>query len=138
MADRISIVNELKRALRENGLTYADVAEKLGLSLASVKRLFSTGDFSLERVDQICELLGLGLREILERSDERAEPSNQLTDAQETEIVSDLKLLLVTWLVLIRTPFEEIIEGYQFDQRDLLRYLIRLDRLKVIELQPGN
>jgi transcriptional regulator with XRE-family HTH domain len=138
MPDRDSIVTELKRALRENGLTYADVAEKLGLSTASVKRLFSTGDFSLQRVDEICELLGLGLREILERSHERAEPTNQLTDAQETEIVSDLKLLFVTWLVLIRTPFEEIIEGYRFCERDLLHYLIRLDRLKVIELQPGN
>src|SRR6201996_9809453 len=138
MPDRVSIVTELKRALRESGLTYADVAEKLGLSTASVKRLFSSGDFSLQRVDEICELLGLGLREILERSHERAEPTNQLTDAQETEIVSDLKLLFVTWLVLIRTPFEEIVEGYQFGERELLQYLIRLDRLKVIELQPGN
>jgi hypothetical protein len=46
MPDRASIVTELKRALRENGLTYADVAEKLSLSTASVKRLFSSGDFS--------------------------------------------------------------------------------------------
>ena len=28
--------------------------------------------------------------------------------------------------------------GYQFTEREALQYLIRLDRLKVIELQPGN
>jgi AcrR family transcriptional regulator len=138
MADRVRIVTELKQALRQSGHTYRDVAKKLDLSVASVKRLFSTADLSLQRVDEICELIGLGLRDILERAHEHTEPTNPLTLAQETEIVSDLKLLLVTWLVLIRTPFEEIIEGYRFTEREALQYLIRLDRLKVIELQPGN
>lgn len=138
MADRALIVSELKRLLREAGLTYRDVARQLGLSLASVKRLFSTGDFSLERVDAICELLGVALREVLERAQERTAPTTQLTLTQEQEIVSDLKLLLVTWLVLIRTPFEEIVRGYRLSEREVLRCLIRLDRLKVIELQPGN
>src|SRR6202034_4091877 len=62
----------------------------------------------------------------------------QLTLAQESEIVSDLRLLFMTWLVLIRTPFEEMVRSYRFSEREALRYLIRLDRLKVIELQPGS
>jgi hypothetical protein len=44
----------------------------------------------------------------------------------------------MTWLLLIRTPFEEMTQQYHFTEREALRYLIRLDRLKVIELQPGN
>ena len=138
MAQRTEIVAELKKALRESGHTYADVARKLELSVASVKRLFSTQDLSLQRVDQICELIGLGLREILDRSAERTAPTNQLTVAQEGELVSDPKLLFMTWLVLIRTPFEDMTRDYRFTQREALQYLIRLDRLKVIELQPGN
>jgi transcriptional regulator with XRE-family HTH domain len=138
MADRARIVTELKQALREKGYTYAAVAGKLGLSVASVKRLFSSGDFSLQRVDQICELLEMSLWEILQRAQERAAPTNQLTLTQEQEIVSDPKLFLVTWLVLNRTQFQEILRDYRFSQPELLRYLIRLDRLKVIELQPGN
>lgn len=138
MSQRSEIVAELKRALREGGHTYADVARKLELSLASVKRLFSTEDLSLQRVDQICELVGLGLRDILERAGERTAPTNQLTLAQETELVSDPKLLFMTWLVMIRTPFEEMVQEYLFTEREALQYLIRLDRLRVIELQPGN
>ena len=42
------------------------------------------------------------------------------------------------WLVLIRTPFEEMVRDYKFTEREALQYLIKLDRLKVIELQPGN
>lgn len=138
MAEQAMIVAELKRALREHELTYADVARKLELSVATVKRLFSTGDFSLQRVDGICELMGISLREILERGQDRATPVNQLTVTQEYEIVADHRLFFVTWLVLNRTPFEEIVRHYRFTDRELLRYFIKLDRLKVIELQPGN
>lgn len=138
MSDQALIVAELKRALRERGLTYAAVAAKLGLSVASIKRLFSTGDFSLARVDQICDLMGTGLRELLEQAEERAAPSNPLTLAQEQELVSDPKLLFLTWLVVNRTAFEDIVRLYRFTDREALGYLIRLDRLKVIELQPAN
>ncbi|HUK01718.1 MAG TPA: helix-turn-helix transcriptional regulator [Steroidobacteraceae bacterium] len=138
MAERDLIVAELKRALREKGLTYATVAQKLELSVATVKRLFSSGDFSLHRVDLICELLGIGWREILERAHDHTTPVNQLTLTQEQEIVSDPKLLFVTWLVINRAPFEEIVATYRFSKAELQRLLIRLDRLKVIELQPMN
>src|SRR5258708_4438173 len=138
MAQRTHIITELKKALRESGHTYADVARKLQLSVASVKRLFSTEDLSLHRVDQVCELIGLDLRAILDRAADRTAPTNQLTAAQESELVSDPKLLFMTWLVLIRTPFEEMTRDYRFTEREALQYLIRLDRLKVIEPQPGN
>src|SRR6266404_6290164 len=114
LAQRTHIIAELKKALRESGHTYADVARKLQLSVASVKRLFSTEDLSLHRVDQICELIGLDLRAILDRAADRTAPTNQLTLAQESELVSDAKLLFMTWLVLIRTPFEEVIQDYRF------------------------
>jgi hypothetical protein len=138
MAQKTQIVAELKRALRATGHTYADVAKTLELSVASVKRLFSTEDLSLQRVDQICELVGLSLRDILDRALERSDPIDQLTLAQESQVIADPKLLFMTWLVLIRTPFEEMVQGYKFTEREALQYLIRLDRLKVIELQPGN
>ena len=138
MAERDLIVAELKRALRERGLTYAAVARQVSLSLASVKRLFARGDFSLARVERICELLELSLREVLERAAERAAPTNQLSIAQEREIVADPKLFLLTWLLLNRVSPEDITRLYRFGEREIVRWLIRLDRLRVIELQPGN
>jgi hypothetical protein len=138
MAEQAMIVAELKRALREHHLTYTDVARKLELSVATVKRLFSTGDFSLQRVDGICELMGVTLREILESAQDRAAPANQLSLTQEHEIVADPRLFLVTWLLTNRMQFEDILRSYRFTDRELLQCFIKLDRLKVIELQPGN
>ena len=138
MAEQAMIVAELKRALREHHHTYTDVARKLELSVATVKRLFSTGDFSLQRVDGICELMGVTLREILESAQDRAAPANQLSLTQEHEIVADPRLFLVTWLLTNRMQFEDILRSYRFTDRELLQCFIKLDRLKVIELQPGN
>jgi hypothetical protein len=138
MTTRAVIVSELKRALREGGHTYAAVAEHLKLSEASVKRLFSTGNFTLQRVDQVCDLLGMELPAILERAQDRSAPTNQLSASQEKEIVADPGLFLIAWLTLSRTPFDEMVKTYRFSALDVQRYLIKLDRLKIIELQPGN
>jgi AcrR family transcriptional regulator len=138
MAMQNEIVAEIKRALREGGHTYAAVAKQLRLSVASVKRLFSKRDFTLQRMDQICELLGVELSVIIERTQDRRAPTNQLTMDQEKEIISDPGLFLIAWLALSRTPFEEMVKTYRFAALDVQRYLTRLDRLRVIELQPGN
>ena len=138
MAQRTQIVAELKRALRGRGITYAHVAKHLELSEATVKRLFAAGDFSLERLDLVCALAGLELSELVEQMQQQATPVNQLTLAQEQEVVADSKLFLMTWLVLNRWQLDDIVRAYDFTQREALRYLIKLDRLRIIELQPGN
>jgi len=138
MSERTQIVVELKRALRERGLNYSQVARALGVSLATVKRLFSGGECSLVRLERICELADVSLRELLERAQEHAAPAKQLTLTQEREIVADAKLFFVAWLVLNRVPFEEIVRSYRLTEREVLRCFIRLDRLRVLELQPGN
>lgn len=132
------LVAELKRTLREQKLTYAQIAPQLKLSVPTIKRMFSRGDFTLERFERICALANCSLAEIAARAGERAAPVRQLTLAQERQIVADPQLLLVTWLVLNRASLADIVRDYRLAERDVLRQFIRLDRLKVIELQPGN
>jgi transcriptional regulator with XRE-family HTH domain len=138
MPQRIQLLEQLKRSLKERGLTYSEVAKKLGLSLASVKRLFASGDLSLERVESICELVGLELSDVVERMQAETAPIKKLSLAQEQEIVADPKLFLITWLVLNRMQIDEIVKLYDYTHREARSHLIRLDRLKIIELQPGN
>lgn len=132
------LVAELKRTLREQQITYARIAKALRLSLPTVKRMFSKEEFTLARLERICELAGSSLADIAVRARERGAPNRQLTVAQEQQIVSDPQLLLVTWLVVNRYTVEDIIREYTLDEREVLKALFRLDRMKVIQLQPGN
>lgn len=138
MAQRKQLIQELKLALKEHGLRYRDAARALGLSEASVKRLFSRGGFTLERIDALCGLLDLEITDLAERVARRDPPLLRLTRAQEQEIVDDPQLFLVAWLVLNRWRNDDIQSTFAIAPRELQRCLIRLDRMRLIELQPGN
>jgi AcrR family transcriptional regulator len=138
MAQRVLLVLELKRVLKERGITYAQIAKRLELSLPTVKRLFSNQDFSLARIDEICDLAGIQLADLVDRLRQGSAPVTQLTVAQEEELMSDPKLFLMTYLVMNRWRFEDIVKAYELSEREVRRLLIRLDRLRIIELQPGD
>ena len=136
MPQRPQLLDQLKRSLKERGLTYTEVAKKLDLSLASVKRIFASGDLSLERFESICELVGLEFSDLVERMQAETAPRKKLSLAQEREIVADPKLFLITWLILSRMQIDDIVKQYDYSRSEARRYLIQLDRLKIIELQP--
>lgn len=138
MADANTLVAELKLALREARLTYADVARHLGLSEASVKRMFAKQRLSLTRVERILAMLRMDFGDLLERVNERRQYVTQLTPEQERAIVEDEELLVIAFLVLNRWPVEDILAIYDFAEKQVQRVLIRLDRLKIIELLPFN
>ena len=68
MSQVTELIDTLKRLLREAGITYAVVADQLGLSEASIKRGFSSRSFTLERVVAICDLLEIPLAEVAQRA----------------------------------------------------------------------
>ena len=64
MTIALDLIEALKRSLRAQGLTYRDLAERLKLSEAAVKRMFSKRAMNLLRLEEICEVLGIGLAEL--------------------------------------------------------------------------
>jgi DNA-binding Xre family transcriptional regulator len=138
MAQIKLIVETLKRELRKQGITYRQVAGALDLSEASVKRLFAENSFTLARLAQICEMLQLEISDLIHQMEKNIELTHQLTLAQETELVSDVKLLLMAHLLMSKLEFQTIIEVYDISATEGIRLLARLDRMKIIELQPGN
>ena len=138
MAQTKAIIQALKRSLKAHGKTYVDVAEALDLTEASVKRLFAEQSFSLTRLDQVCQMLGIEISDLIKTIDEPSGQIQQLTTQQEKEIAKDLILLLVTVCVLNRWSLEQIIHFYSIEETECIRKLAFLDRLKIIELLPKN
>ena len=138
MAQTRELIKTLKTALRAQGKTYADVAVELGLTEASVKRLFSQHSFSLERLDRVCHLLDFEISDLVQMMNEQQQRLQQLTVEQEKEITDDVTLTLVAVCVLNRWSLKEILSYYHISENECVRHLARLDRLKVIELLPKN
>jgi len=138
MAQTRELIKTLKTALKAQGKTYADVALTLGLTEASVKRLFSQQSFTLSRIDQICHLLDMEITDLVQLMNEQQQRLQQLTVAQENEITANVTLTLVAVCVLNRWTMEDILSYYRISEAECIRHLARLDRLKVIELLPKN
>ena len=138
MSNTASLVNALKIALRTHGITYRDVAAALGLSEASVKRLFSEKNFTLQRLEAMCRLMDLTIGDLVRAADTDNPYISELSEDQEKELVSDVRLLLVAVLVVSGWIFKEILAHYTLSEPELIRCLARLDRLKLIQLLPKN
>lgn len=138
MATSARIIDTLKRELKARGVTYRVLAARLGLSESAVKHMFSSGNFSLRRLDDVCAVLELDIGELVEISASQEPKIRQLSDEQELEIMSDMRLLLIAYCLLNYWTFDEIIARYDITPEQGTRYLRKLDRMKFIELQPGD
>lgn len=132
------LLNTLKSELRARGVTYAQVAQQLDLSESSVKRQFSQSRISLERLEQICHLIGLEISDLVQRSGEQRKRISMLTQEQEAEVAGDPRLLLVATCVLNQWTYEEILYFYELTEHECVQLLAKLDRLEIIELMPLN
>jgi len=138
MSRNNDLTHALKRVLKRANLTYADAAAHLDLSEASVKRLFTTQSFSVERMERLCELAGADLLELVRTVDDERERLLQLSEEQERELADDLPLFVCAICVLNRYRFDDVLHEYDFSTTQLQQLFTRLDRLGVIELLPEN
>ena len=138
MSQTNQLIGTLKQELRKQRINYRQVAEALDLSEASVKRMFAGSFFTLERLEKICDLVNMGLDDLVAQMKRNVEMTTELTLAQEKELVSDIKLLLMAHFLINHLEFSAIIEAYEISETEGIRLLARLDRMKIIELQPGN
>ena len=133
-----ALVDALKDVLKARGWTYARLAKGLGISEASVKRVFAERTFTLERLDQICTLVGIDITDLAAMVRADRETPARLSYEQEKELVSDVRLLLVAVHALNHWSLEEIVDTYTLSKAECIRLLARLDKLGIIELLPNN
>ena len=138
MSTTADLVTALKKELKSAQMTSADLARALGMAESSVKRMLSKGDMPLSRIDEICRALHLDFGD-LARSVVDSQPLlQQMTHEQEVAVVADRKLLLMAICVLSQWTLEQIVKTYRISEPEGIGYLVRLDRIGIIELRPGN
>lgn len=138
MSLSIDLINALKRGLRAQGLTYRDLAQRLDLSEAAIKRMFSRRAMTLTRLEEVCEVLGVGLQELSADAGRDREPMDRLSEEQEQALVDDPALMLTMFVTLNRWRQDDALASFNFSVPQWTALLVRLDRLGIIELMPGN
>jgi hypothetical protein len=138
MSSTRDLIDALKAELKTAGVTYADLAEQLGMAESSIKRMFSQGDMPLSRVDEVLRVLKLDFSELARRVADTRPLRRTLTLEQEAAVVADRKLLLVAISCLSQWTYDQILASYTFTAAELTGHMLALDKLSMIELRPLN
>ncbi len=100
--------------------------------------MFAQKKLNLERLERICELAGVEMSELFELAHKSEKRITELTEAQERELVSDPKVLLVAVLAVNHWTAARIFSTYRVSEPELVRILARLDKMRIVDLLPDN
>ena len=128
----------LKDCLRARGITYAELARRLRLSEASVKRVFSARTFTLQRLQAICSVLGIDFYELARLAHAHDRSDGRLGIEQERALAAQPKLLVLFLLLLNGWRRAQIVADYAFSRRECARLLAELERLDLVAVQPNG
>ena len=91
--NRIFLFESLLAQLKARGLTYKQVAQGLGVSEPTIKRIFSSIDGSIELLDQLCHFLNIKLADLMKCAPKKRRLIEHLTikgDGSGQSLASDL------------------------------------------------
>lgn len=138
MSSPEQVLTVLRAELRAAGITYKALAEKIGMSESSVKRMFGQKDMALSRLEQICKASGIPMEDVLRRAADARPHADTLTAAQEKSLMANPRLLLMAICCLGHWTLDQVIETYSLTEPECIVLMAELDRLGLIELKAGN
>ena len=118
MSTTADLVTALKKELKTAQMTYADLAQALGMAESSVKRMLAKGDMPLSRIDAICRALALDFADLARRVADEQPLLKELTHEQEKAVVADKKLLLMAICVLSQWTLEQVTGYYRLTEAE--------------------
>ena len=132
------LIDSLKRVLKSRHITYAELARRIGMSEASVKRLFSQHTFTLNRLEQVLAALELDFFELAKLARGAGDAPEEMTEPQENALAQEPRLMGVFYLLFNDWQPAQILTRYELTEAELTKLLVKLDRLRLIELLPAN
>ena len=136
-AENWELMQALRRALKSRGMTYRQLGVTLGISEATVKRMFREQDCSLSRLSQICNILNISLYDLMGVAQQQEESSTELTPEHENYLATHPGHFAFLLCLTQRQTPESIQVRHQLSDRCVFYYLRDLDRQGFLELGTG-
>lgn len=137
MSESAQIIDVLKRMLKTRGITYRDLAKRVNLSEASIKRIFAEETFTLHRLEKVCAAIGMTVGELIRSAATEETQSNYLKLEQEQLLAQDPRLLACFYLLLNGRSTPDIQARLSLNEREVRSLYVKLDDARLIELLPG-
>jgi transcriptional regulator with XRE-family HTH domain len=134
MSGSATLVRAIKTRLKTQGISYRELGKLIGVSEPTVKRDLARGNFSLQRLDRICDALGISVTELIQPGDSAS--LTELSEQQEQALATDPQALVITYLIVNDWKFDEIVAIFQLTESQLVHVLLKLDKLRIVDFRP--
>jgi hypothetical protein len=84
-----ALIETLRGLVKKSSLKYQDIADSLGVSIPTIKRIFAGEDCNIGRIMAICELVQVRFFDLVELARSEHSPNCYLTEAQEAYFAED-------------------------------------------------
>lgn len=134
-----SVVSTLKKVLKVKKITYKSLADELGMSESGVKKLLTSKDISLTRVEQITRIIGLSLADLFQIASEAEVKNVRLSPKQENALFENNMLFRVYWFLAVEEKtLDAIKKSEKLTAEQLQRNLMKLENLDLIKIGKNN
>jgi transcriptional regulator with XRE-family HTH domain len=134
MSGSATLVRAIKARLKAQGMSYRQLGQVIGISEPTVKRDLARGNFSLQRLDKICDALGVSVTDLIQPTEGTA--LTELSETQEQSLATDPQALVITYLIVNDWKFDEIVAIFQLTENQLIHILLKLDKLGIVDFRP--
>jgi len=140
MASEISfdVTHALKNAFKAKGKTYREVAQTIGVSEQTIKRLFREKDCSISRLQEICLAIGISIYDLFNLAQNYSETTARLSSEQELYLAEHPSHFSVLYLLTLGYSAEDIRQQYRLTELGIFRYLRELEKEGFLDLREHN
>ena len=133
------LIDTLKLHLKAQGLRQRDVADRLGVGLATVKRWLAGDGLTTRRLEDLCDLAKVELFELVEMTARgHSGKSDRFTPSQERALGNDPRLFFIFFSLLNGWPPEECERELNISHQVMQTELQALTRLGLIDVLAGG
>ena len=134
-----AIFATLKRVLHKQGLGYAELAERLGMSESGVKKMFAQRNCSLRRLSAIAEAIGVPLSEVVALSERPPIRRVELSLEQQQWLLAHPDAFACYWKLAVElwTP-RRFADHFGLSRAELWTMLSALDDIGLVRVETGD
>lgn len=137
--DTSLLLGALKALLREQGVTYRELAARVGVSEPTIKRTFSARRLTLDRFEEMCRAVGVSVFQLSRRAEEAARSDvYTLSIAQERRLVREAELFYFFWMLVSRHSLASIRRRFRISPAKVQRYLAELHAIGILDQRSAE
>lgn len=134
-----NVFETLKSILKKKSITYAELADRLQMSEAGIKKIMMQQDCNISKLNEICDAIEFGVHELWSLSEVTKQQPIKFNENQEQEFLKDESLYFY-FRALVNLEFDvsRVKEKFSLSDRQSFSYLKKLDEMSLIELHKDN